>query len=1058
NGPDAVVVSGVADAVARVAAGFERVRPLRVSHAFHSGLMEPMLAEFGAAIEGLEFAAPRLPWVTHGDPTTADYWVAQVREPVRFMDLVREMENRGVTTFLEIGPGATLSAMGAECVRDPRAAFIPTMRHERDEPEALISALSHAWVRGAGVDWKRVLPEAGPVDLPTYPFARRRYWMSPVPVAGQDTTGHPVLTTVVNAPDADTVTLTGRLSLQRHPWLADHAVHGVVLLPGTGLVELVLRAAREVGSVTIDELALEAPLVVTDPGTVVQVDVGEPDDSGRRRLRVHSRPDGGEWRRHATGFVTQAAVPVPVDLDLVMWPPRDAQPIDVGGGYDELAGRGYAYGPWFRGLRAAWRRGDEIFAEVALPDEADATGFAVHPALLDACWHPVLLGGDGAEPVVPFAWTGVTLHADAGSRVRVRISAASDPTTSETTSMTVADPAGRVLLEVTGLAVRPVSAGQLPAEPRSLYRVTPVTVAAPAPGTRRWAILGEDARGLGHPTHPRLDAIPEPLPDVVTHHSPVRGGSIPAAVHDATVGLLRLLAEWLTDARWAASTLVLTIGDHLSQTAVAGLVRAAQAEHPGRIVLVHGVSAESADPDVLARAVETGEPEVIVHGAEIRVPRLTKAGGFGKPAEIEGPVLITGGTGGLGALVARHLVTRHGVRELVLVSRRGPKAPRAGLIQASLEELGANVTIAACDAADRDALAALLADHPVRAVVHAAGVVDNAVVTSLTPQSVAAVLRSKVDAAWNLHELTTGLSAFVLFSSAASTVLAAGQGNYAVGNVFLDQLAVHRRALGLPALSLGWGLWEEQYGMAAELDEAGRQRMRRLGMPPLGMDEALALFDASLAAEDAVVLPIRFDLAVLRARADEAPAMLRGLAPRPPARRASATEGLARRLTGMAPADREEFLVALVSGQVAAVLGHQDPGAIDVGRAFSELGFDSLSAVELRNALGVATGLRLPATLVFDHPTVTALARRLAEELGEGGTDHTARVLAEVDRLQEVLDGADADRAAVAARLEVLLRSLRDGSDVPDDDSISDDISDDITDDELFAVLDKELG
>jgi acyl transferase domain-containing protein/acyl carrier protein len=1039
--------------VERVAAGFERSRRLRVSHAFHSVLMEPMLEEFGREVQQLAFSPPRIPFLTAGDPSTPAYWVAQVREPVRFMDLVRQMEERGVTTFLEIGPDAALSSMGPECVRGPKAAFIPALRGGRDEPDSLAGALARTWVRGAGPDWGRVLPEAGPVDLPTYPFRHRRYWITPAPAAGQDATGHPVLTAVVHTPDADAVTLTGRLSLRRHPWLTEHAVHGVPLLPGTGLVELVLRAGREVGAGAIDELTLEAPLVVSEPGAVVQVDVGEADETGRRRVRVHSRPDGGEWRRHATGYVTRAAAePGSVDVDMVAWPPRGARPMDLTGGYDELADRGYAYGPLFRGMRAAWRRGDEIFAEIALHDQADTTGFSIHPALLDACWHPVLIGAGDSPPVVPFAWTGVTPHAEAGSRVRVRISAASDPATAETTSMTVTDTSGRPLLSVAGLAVRPVSAEHLSAEPRSLYRVTPAAVAAAAPGTGRWAIVGEDVRGLGHPAYPALDAIRDPLPDVVTYHCRAHDGPIPGAVGAAAVGLLRLLAEWLTDPRWAASSLVVTIGDHLSQTALAGLVRAAQAEHPGRVTLVH---LRSASAGTLARAVETREPELIVHGEEIQVPRLTKITSVGSPATVEGPVLITGGTGGLGAIVARHLVTRHAVQELVIISRRGPEAPRARLLQASLEELGAKVTIAACDAADRDALAALLARHPVRAVVHAAGVVDNAVVTALTPESMAAVLRPKVDAAWNLHELTTDLSAFVLFSSAAGTILAAGQGNYATANVFLDQLAAHRRALGLPALSLGWGLWEEENGMAAGLDEAGRQRMRRLGMPPLGTEEALELFDAALAAADAVVLPIRFDLPALRARAEEAPAMLRALAPPPASKRdAPAMGDLARRLADMAPADQEEFLLALVSGQVAVVLGHQDAVTVDPERPFSDLGFDSLAAVELRNALGAATGLRLPATLVFDYPTVTALARHLAERLVDGGADPTALALAEVDRLAEALNRTDADRAVVATRLEALLRNLRD----TESEQVSREDYDAVSDDELFAVLDNELG
>ncbi|MEU6619135.1 type I polyketide synthase [Streptomyces parvus] len=901
-------------------------------------------------------------------------------------------------------------------------------------------------------------------------------------VSGQVGAGHPLLAAVLDHVDGDGVTLTGRLSLATHPWLADHAVHGAVLVPGTALVEMVLRAGQETGTPTIDELMLEAPLALPERDAVdVRVDVGEAEENGRRPVRVHSRDGEGEWLRHATGYLTAevpktSAAPAASDgttdgaTHLEIWPPAGAEQLDVAGAYDELADRGYAYGTAFQGLLAAWRRGAETYAEVALPAqtaqaaESDARTFGIHPALLDACWHALLLGDPEGSPMIPFAWTGVALQTEGVSHVRVRIA----PAGPDTTAMTVVDQAGKPVASVAGLVARPVSAQQLSAAPRSLYRVTQTALPGAVDSigdTDGWAVLGADVHDLGHRVYAEPGVVPDPVPRFVTYDCPAIDGTVPEAVRAATCDLLALLAGWLEEPRFAEAHLVLTVGEHLTQAPLAGLVRAAQAEHPGRITLVR-TTGGPVNAGLLADAVATGEPELAITDGEIRAPRLTRITDLEPSGEsaLVGPVLITGGTGGLGALVARHLAVRHGIREFVLLSRRGPQAPEAERIREELAQLGAEAAIVACDAADRAELAEVLERHPVRSVVHAAGVVDNAVLTSLTPERVAAVLRPKVDAAWNLHELTAGhdLAAFVLFSSSAGILLGAGQSNYATANVFLDELAAHRRANGLPALSLAWGLWDEGSGMAGGLDEMGRQRMRRLGMPAMGTDEALALFDAALDAPDASLVPIRFDTAALRARGDELPTLLRSLVPaRVTARTASGggapAEGdIAGRLAGMKPDDQDAFLFDLVSRHVAAVLGHGESQTFDGGRALRDMGFDSLAAVELRNGLGAVTGLALPATLVFDYPTIAEIVDHLGGLLVGRTADPTTAALAEVDRLAEALARTGADPAAVTARLEGLLRNWREREgDAARDGQLDYEAA---TDDELFAVLDGELG
>ncbi|PHQ52005.1 3-ketoacyl-ACP reductase, partial [Streptomyces cinnamoneus] len=1020
NGPESVVISGDADAVTRVAESFSsagvKTKRLRVSHAFHSGHMDGMLENFRKVAATLTYNAPRIPVVSNvtGGLATAEelcapeYWVRHVREAVRFADGIAALSAQGVTRFLELGPDGTLSAMARECLPDPAAVLMPALRRDRPEAESLLSVLATLHVHGVDVDWRAFYEGSGArrVDLPTYAFQHQHYWpKDPVPstgdvtAAGLNATDHPLLGAAMSLADDDGLLLTGLLSLRTHPWIADHAVMGAPLLPGTAFVELALQAADQVGCDRVEELTLEAPLVLPEHGSVqLQIHVSTADDSGRCAFTLYSRPAGAgtdePWTRHAGGSLANGAVAGPA-AELTVWPPAGAEPVALDGLYDGFAEAGLAYGPAFQGLRAAWRRGEETYAEVALPEQiaSEATRFGLHPALLDAALHALGLSAlaESGQARMPFAWGGVSLHAIGASVLRVRLA----PAGTDTVSLTVADGTGAPVATVDSLTLRLITREQLAHGQRdSLFGVE----------WQSLVLAGGGAQGLVVESVASLADVSGAggVPDVVV--VPCVGaacGDVALGVREASGRVLGLVQGWLADERFASSRLVLVtrgavaVGGEgvadLAHAAVWGLVRSAQSENPGRFVLVD--ADEELPADLLGAVVASGEPQVAVRAGAVRVPRLVRAvvpAGEQEPASWGGTVLITGGTGALGAVVARHLVAAGGVERLVLTSRRGPDAPGAVELRDELVALGAaEVTIAACDVADRDDLAGLLSriEPPLSAVVHTAGVLDDGVVESLTAERLDTVLRPKVDAALNLHELTRDLdlSAFVLFSSAAGLFGAAGQGNYAAANAFLDALALQRRAGGLPAQSLAWGLWAQDGGMTGGLSEADVSRMTRAGLRPLSEAEGLALLDAARAVDDAVLAPIHLNTSVLAGQ-PELPVVLRGLVRAPAARRVADAgrgqeSGLKERLLATPEADRERVLLDLVRTHVAAVLGHGSPDAVQPLRAFKEVGFDSLTAVELRNRLNADSGLRLPSTLVFDHPTPSAIAELLRAEL-----------------------------------------------------------------------------
>ncbi len=1034
----------------------------------------------------------------------------------------------------------------------------------------------------------------------------------------------------------------------------------------------------------------------------VQVVVGPADESGQRNVSVFSRADANAdsgWMCHATGQLSSASIEPGADLSV--WPPEGATAVEVTDGYQRLATRGYEYGPAFQGLTALWRRGDELFAEVTLPDAAGGVGgFGVHPVLLDAALHAAAVTHDTGDVALPFSWQGVSLHAAGASAVRARIA----PSGPSSVSVELADGLGLPVLSVASMVARPVSQQQLmaamsgsggdrlfelvwtPASHGShaetpSYEVFEAALAAedPVVGTyerthralavvQSWlaehdsgvllvstrgamGLAGEDVTDLAgaavwglvrsaqteHPgrivlvdSDAPLDdttiaaalAVGEPqvlvrggtvftarvhasravdgvlvppgdgpwrlglssagtfenlqLEPVPNADAPLQPGQVRVAIraiatnfrdimitlgmftHDALIGgegagvvvevgpgvtefavgdsvygffpdgsgtlvagdvrlLLPMPSDWsyaeaaaisavfttayyafvhLADVRpgqrvlvhaatggvgMAAVQLARHLGlevfatasqgkwdtlramgfddDHISDSrslefedkfrAVTGgrgvdvvldslagdfVDASLRLVAPGGVFLEMGKT-DIRDPGVIAqeysgvryRAFDLFEPgrvrmhQYMLELAELfdagilrplpvtafdvrRAPAalryLSQARHVGKvvltmpDAWAAGTVLITGGTGMAGSALARHVVANHGVRQLMLLSRRGPDAPGSAELAAELGAAGAQVSVVACDAADREALAKVVADisvqHPLSAVMHAAGVLDDAVVTSLTPERVDAVLRAKVDAAWNLHELTrdSNVSAFVLFSSMAGLVGSSGQANYAAANSFLDGLAVHRRARGLPAISLGWGLWDQASDMTGGLDAAGRARLGRSGVLAMSSAEALQLLDTAMVVDEPFLLPARIDTAALRANAAVVPPMFVDLINTPTRRRvddslaaSKSKSALAHRIHGLGEAEQHAVLLDLVRSHIATVLGNTTPEAIDPDKAFQELGFDSLTAVEMRNRLKAATGLALSPTLIFDYPTPSGLATYIRSEL-----------------------------------------------------------------------------
>ncbi|MET7351371.1 SDR family NAD(P)-dependent oxidoreductase [Streptomyces mirabilis] len=1052
NSGRSTVIAGDVEPLETLLADLDReqvfARRLDVDYASHGPGVEPVRATVLDELDGVTTCPTSVTWYSTvtGEPVTeeleADYWYTNLREPVRFAPTVERMAADGYRCFVELGPHPSLVTALHTVAEDSgheNLVAVGSLRRDEDGPACLDRAAAELHVHGRRIDWRRLVPDTAPADLPTYAWDPRRHWIEPESTTGApglfDRAAHPLLGVQLQSPDETRWTFRGEWSQDTADWLPEHTVFGRTVVSGTTLMELcraALAVARPDDLADLTDLLLLSPLTLPDSGTV-EVSVEVVTAGPVPEITVHSRPRAQEatgWTLHATASASAPAAPTGERPPA--WP-EAAEPAWTPETYERLSELGLGYGPAFQGVRSAVTTGDgELLARLSLPPTARdaADPYPLHPALLDAALH-VAAGLDASDGrvLLPVA-VGRCVLPPGGARdltaaVRRTGGSGTDLTLDATLWDTDGFPAGR-LEGVRLRAADPADLNGASENARHLYEVVWTAVPeqpAEASGTE-WAVVGDASdpevagalRGLAAAgTHVRsgtggadvsgtggVDVLVRFWPRPATDAEPAAAAQELAAAALAELRALIALPQDEAPARtvWVTRGAVGAVDEDtvpgLAQSVLWGLARSARAEHPELGLTL--LDLDDSDPaDALPTvATHTEEPELAFRAGTLLAPRLVRArnrDATGTPAVLDlvgrptlvptdGTVLITGGLGAVGRHIAR-LLAEHGVPRLLLISRQGPDDPRSAEVAAELAALGVEVDVAACDIGDAAAVAGLLGrigeESPLRGVVHCAGVLADGVVAELTPERLAQVLRPKVDGAAHLHRLTADarLDLFLLVSSAAGVVGNAGQGNYAAANVYLDQLAHHRRALGLPGVSLSFGAWAGE-GLAAA--HANLDRMARLGHRALTPDQGRELVELALRQGAPHLVAWALDLPRLRETVTTTgggtAALWRSLLPAPRTGR-SGGEGLADRLARLPEAERAERVLALVREEISRALGLRSTESVRPDQPLRDLGMDSVTAVELRNRIGARIGAKLPATLLFDHPTAARLAAHL---------------------------------------------------------------------------------
>ncbi|MER6270823.1 SDR family NAD(P)-dependent oxidoreductase [Streptomyces sp900105755] len=1028
NSGRATVIAGDVEPLEGLLADLDReqvfVRRLDVDYASHSARVEQVRATILDELDGVTTYPTSVAWYSTvtGEPVTeeleADYWYTNLREPVRFAPAVERMAADGYRHFVELSPHPSLLTAMHTIGEDlgHELVVLGSLRRDEDGPACLDRAAAELHAHGVRLNWRRMVADTAWADLPTYAWDTRRHWIAPEPASGGpglfDRAAHPLLGVQLQSADETRWTFRNEWSPATADWLSDHTVFGRTVMSGTTLLELcraALAVARPDEPADVTDLLLLTPLVLPASGTV-EVSVEVVTAGPAPELTVHSRPRGQEatgWTLHATA---SSAGTTPVAGRPPVWP-QAAEPAWSPDTYERLTGLGLGYGPAFQGVREAVVTGaGELLARLSLPSVAHdlADPYPVHPALLDAALHVAAALEGGAAPdgrvLLPVAVGRAALSHRGADDLTVLVRRTGATETDLTLDVTLWDADGFPAGRLEGVRLRAASPADLAGgsgNGRHLYEVA--WTAAPEPSVQQpagdWTVVGDPSdpdvvaalRGLQAAGIPCRDTGGDVL--VRFWPPPAEDAETAAAARQVTEAALAELQTLAAQEKAPARTVWVTRGavaaddrdtvPGLAQSALWGLARSARAEHPDLGLTL--LDLEDTDPAaaLLAAVAHRDEPELAGRAGTLLVPRLVRARAADTDrarTPVDGTVLITGGLGAVGRHIARLLAER-GVPRLLLTSRRGADDPRTAEATAELTALGASVEVAACDVADPAALAGVIGSvsGELRGVVHCAGVLDDGVVAELTPERLARVLSPKVDGAAHLHRLTADaqLDLFLLVSSAAGVVGNAGQANYAAANAFLDQLAHHRRASGLPAVSVSFGAWAGE-GLAAE--HADLERMARLGHRALTPEQGRDLVELALRRDAPHLVACVLDLPRLRettaGAGGGAAALWRSLLPAPRTGQDGA-DGLADRISWLPEAERADRVLALVREEASRALGLRLAESVRADQPLRDLGMDSVTAVELRNRIGARLGSRLPATLLFDHPTPARLAEHL---------------------------------------------------------------------------------